>query len=66
MRQKIDITADHFIEVHTSIENRVLDNIPVLAVNHMKHGRGQHGSVGIFADIGTEAFISKLSVECTD
>ena len=39
---------------------------PTLVVANMKHGVGQHGSVGIFVDIGTEAFISDLKVECAD
>ena len=39
---------------------------PVLVVSDMKHGRGSHGSVGIFVDIGTEAFVSEMNVVCTD
>lgn len=39
---------------------------PVLVVNDMKHGKGCHGSVGIFVDIGTEAFISEIKVVCAD
>lgn len=40
--------------------------IPVLVVEEMKHGAGKKGSMGIFVDIGTEAFISELKVTCTD
>lgn len=39
---------------------------PVLVVEDMKHGIGEKGSVGIFVDIGTEAFVSELKVACTD
>lgn len=39
---------------------------PVLVVDHMKHGIGSRGSVGIFVDIGTEAFIADMKVTCLD
>lgn len=39
---------------------------PVLVVRDMKHGSGQHGAVGIFVDIGTEALIEEMTVTCTD
>ena len=39
---------------------------PVLVVRDMKHGSGQHGAVGIFVDIGTEALIAEMTVTCTD
>ncbi len=39
---------------------------PVLVVEDMKHGVGKKGSVGIFVDIGTEAFVSELKVDCRD
>ena len=39
---------------------------PLLTVNKMKHGAGRKGSVGIFVDVGTEAFVSELKVTCTD
>lgn len=39
---------------------------PTLTVDGMKHGVGQHGSVGVFVDIGTEAFVSEIYVTCTD
>lgn len=38
----------------------------VLTVTDMKHGKGKHGSVGIFVDIGTEAFVSEMKVICED
>lgn len=39
---------------------------PVLVVDDMKHGNGRHGSVGIYVDTGTEAFVSGLHVTCLD
>lgn len=39
---------------------------PVLIVEDMKHGVGRKGFVGIFVDIGTEAFVSEMNVVCTD
>lgn len=39
---------------------------PVLVVEDMKHGSGQKGAVGIFVDIGTEAFVAEMKVTCTD
>lgn len=39
---------------------------PTLTVEGMKHGRGSHGSIGIFVDVGTEGFVSELSITCTD
>lgn len=38
----------------------------VLTVDDMKHGAGEHGSVGIFVDIGTEAFVSELEITCVN
>lgn len=39
---------------------------PTLTVNDMKLGPDRRGSVGIFVDIGTEAFVSDLKVICKD
>lgn len=39
---------------------------PVLVVKDLKHGIGGKGSVGVFVDIGTEAFVSELKVSCAD
>lgn len=35
---------------------------PVLIVPHMKHGTGHAGAIGIYVDIGTEAFVSDIKV----
>lgn len=39
---------------------------PTLVVEDMKHGIGKRGSIGIFVDIGTEAFVSEMKVICMD
>lgn len=68
----VDIALDEWITVKAVIENERAEfyingeKQPTLVVNGMKHGSGQHGSIGIFVDIGTEAFVSELKVECTD
>lgn len=68
----VDIALDEWITVKAVIENERAEfymngeRQPTLVVNGMKHGSGQHGSIGIFVDIGTEAFVSELKVECTD
>ena len=68
----VDIALDEWITLKAVIENEQAkfymngEEQPVLVVKDMKHGRGQYGSLGIFVDIGTEAFISELSVECMD
>ena len=67
-----DIDLDEWITLKAVIENEHAefylngDPKPVLVVEDMKHGMGQKGSVGIFVDIGTEAFVSELKVTCTD
>ena len=35
---------------------------PVLSVDDLKHGSDAHGSVGLFVDIGTEAFFKELVI----
>lgn len=37
------------------------DADPVLTVPHIKHGSGDKGMLGIYVDIGTEAFVSDLT-----
>lgn len=39
---------------------------PVLEVPCMKHGKGAKGALGIYVDIGTEAFVSDLKVYLQD
>lgn len=40
--------------------------MPVLVVPRMKHGAQARGSVGIYVDTGTEAFLADFKVTCTD
>ncbi|MCM1499610.1 MAG: hypothetical protein NC124_14185 [Clostridium sp.] len=67
-----DIDLNEWITLKAVIENEraefYLNQVPepVLVVEDMKHGIGEKGSVGIFVDIGTEAFVSELKVTCTD
>ncbi len=39
---------------------------PVLSVPAMKHGADRRGAVGLYVDIGTEAFVSDLKIEQED
>ena len=39
---------------------------PVLSIPAMKHGKSARGGVGIFVDVGTEAFISNLKITLED
>ncbi|MDO4355804.1 MAG: hypothetical protein Q4E13_04760 [Clostridia bacterium] len=39
---------------------------PALTVDGMKHGADGRGSVGIYVDTGTEAFVSDFRVTCAD
>ncbi len=67
-----DIALDEWITLKAVIEDERAEfyingaDRPVLVVPAMKHGKGRHGSVGIFVDIGTEAFVSDLKVTCRD
>ena len=67
-----DIDLNEWITLKAVIENDRAEFYlnqsvrPLLIVEGMKHGVGQKGSVGIFVDVGTEAFISEMKVICTD
>lgn len=39
---------------------------PVLTVPHMKHGSGSKGMLGIYVDVGTEAFVSDMKIVTED
>lgn len=41
-------------------------SVPVLTVDDLKHGADARGAVGLFVDIGTEAFFRNLRVERGD
>lgn len=67
-----DIDLNEWIALKAVIENERAtfylnhNPTPVLTVPDMKHGVGEKGSVGIFVDIGTEAFVSEIKITCTD
>lgn len=67
-----DIDLNEWITLKAVIENERAEFYlnqgaePVLVVEDMKHGIGKKGAVGIFVDIGTEAFVAELKVNCTD
>lgn len=68
----VDLALDEWFTITAVIEDQCAEfylndnKIPVLTVADMKHGSGQHGSLGIFVDVGTEALISDISIICTD
>lgn len=66
----VDLALDEWFTMKAVIENErgefYINGQLILTVEDMKHGAGEHGSVGFFVDIGTEAFVSELKVTCTD
>lgn len=68
----VEVALDQWITVKAVIEDERAsfyidgEDQPTLVVDKMKHGKGEHGSLGIFVDIGTEAFVSEMKVVCTD
>lgn len=67
-----DIDLDEWITLKAVIENERAEfylnqgTEPILVVEDMKHGVSEKGAVGIFVDIGTEAFVAELKVTCAD
>lgn len=64
----VDININEWIQLKAIIKNSTaqfyindMDN-PILVVNDMKHGNDAKGSVGLFVDIGTEAFFKDLKI----
>lgn len=41
-------------------------DVPVLVVDHLKHGADASGGVGVYVDIGTEGFFRNFQVICED
>lgn len=66
----VDLALGEWFTLKAIIQNEraefYLNGQRALLVEAMKHGTGQRGSVGIFVDIGTEAFVSEISVTCMD
>lgn len=65
----VDIALGEWFTLKAVIEDEraefYLNGQQTLVVDRMKHGAGRHGSVGVFVDIGTEAFVSELNVTST-
>jgi len=68
----VDIDLDEWIPLKAVIEDEKATfyindmETPVLVVDDMKHGKGDRGAVGLFVDIGTEAFYRDLKITYTD
>lgn len=68
----VDVALDEWFTlravIHGETASFYLNNAPqpVLTVPQMKHGARQTGSLGIYVDIGTEAFVSDIAVETED
>lgn len=66
----VDVALGEWFTLKAVIENERgefylnQENTPVLVVDNMKHGANAIGSLGIFVDIGTEAFVSDWKVTC--
>lgn len=67
-----DIDLNEWIPVKAVIQDERADfylndqTQPVLTVKNMKHGKDPKGAVGLFTDIGTEAFFKDLEIEYFD
>lgn len=68
----IDEALDEWITLKAVIENDHAEFYlnqaadPLLVVDGMKHGKGSHGSVGLYVDNGTEGYFSRIKVICKD
>ena len=66
----VDVGLGEWFTLRAVVENQraefYLNGRPVLVVENLKHGAEQRGSVGIFVDVGTEAFVSEINLICTD
>lgn len=67
-----NIDLDEWISLKAVIEDEKAtfylndDPTPVLVVDKMIHDASMRGSVGLFVDIGTEAFFKDLKITCLD
>lgn len=68
----VDIGLDEWIDLKAVIKDEYAQfyindsQEPILIVEDMKHGTFQHGSVGFFVDVGTEAFFKDLKITFDD
>ena len=62
----VDVALDEWFTLKAVIREEqasfFINGTPVLTVPQMKHGTGQAGEMGIYVDIGTEAFLSEIKV----
>ncbi len=68
----VDIELDEWVTIKAVIEDEKASfylngaEEPLLVVPQMKHGVGEKGSIGVYVDTGTEAFVSDIKVTCED
>ena len=66
----VDIGLNEWIHLKAVIENEraefFINGVPALTVTDLKHGSGARGAVGLFVDIGTEAFFKDLTITTAD
>lgn len=66
----VDIDLNEWIDLKAIIEDKhaqfYINNQLVLEVHDMKHGANARGSIGLFVDIGTEAYFKDLRVTFND
>lgn len=68
----VDVALDEWITLKAVIEDDRAEFYlnhspdPLLVVDGLKHGKGNHGAVGLYVDNGTEGYFSEIRVICTD
>lgn len=66
----IDIELNEWIDLKAIIEDKhaqfYINHQPVLEVHDMKLGKNARGSIGLFVDIGTEAYFKDLVISFYD
>ena len=66
----VDVDIDEWFTLKAVFQNEqatfFVNDALVLTVPQMKHGFGQSGALGIYVDIGTEAFVSDIKVISDD
>ena len=66
----VDIGLDEWIHLKAVIEDEraefFINGVLALIITDMKHGPAARGAVGLFVDIGTEAFFKNLTITTAD
>ena len=66
----MDIGLNEWIHLRAVIEGEhaefFVNGSHTLTVDDLKHGPDQTGAVGLFVDIGTEAFFKNLTITAAD